>query len=118
MTTEKFCQHAIVEVMGHQTYAGLVTEQTIGGASFIRVDVPEVDGRPAFTKLLGASSIYAITPVSEEVARLRARSLGRAPLSVYDLPEDVREKLRQPALTHAPSDEDEFMHQDSGIDDE
>ncbi len=33
---------AVVEVMGHNTYAGRVTEQAIGGASFIRVDVPEI----------------------------------------------------------------------------
>jgi len=26
---------AIVEVMGHRQFAGLVTEQTIGGASFV-----------------------------------------------------------------------------------
>lgn len=32
---------AIVEVMGHVTMAGRVTERAIGGQSFIRIDVPE-----------------------------------------------------------------------------
>lgn len=31
---EKFAQWAIVEIFGHSKFAGLVTEQTIGGASF------------------------------------------------------------------------------------
>ena len=50
-----FDQWAIVEVMGHRSFGGRVTEQTIGGTSFIRVDVPAVKDRPAFTKLFGAS---------------------------------------------------------------
>jgi hypothetical protein len=35
----------------------------------IRVDVPSVDGTPAFTKLFGVASIYAITPTTEDVCR-------------------------------------------------
>jgi hypothetical protein len=84
--------------MGHQTYAGIVSEQVIGGASFVRIDVLECDGVPAFSKCFGPGSIYCITPVTEEVARLRAKSLRQAPLSVYDLPEEIRAKLRTPAL--------------------
>jgi len=60
---------AIVEVMGHRQFAGFVSEQAIGGSSFVRVDVPAVDADgeqlPAFTKLLGAGSIYAISPCTE-----------------------------------------------------
>lgn len=49
------------------------------GHGFIRVDVPETTGpygdqRPAFSKVLGPSSIYAITPCTEEVARAAAAS--------------------------------------------
>jgi hypothetical protein len=71
----------------------------VGGASFIRVDVPEIDGRPAFSKLFGAGSIFCITPMAEDVAMMYARQLKQTPLSVYDLPDDVRAKLRAPALT-------------------
>ncbi|MCB0358025.1 MAG: hypothetical protein KDD44_00260 [Bdellovibrionales bacterium] len=85
----KFDEWAIVEIMGHQTYAGRVTEQTIGGTSFIRIDVPESpmsDGTmcPAFTKLFGAGSIYCITPVSEETARARLRQTRAYPMNVWD----------------------------------
>ncbi len=78
-----FAEWAVVEVMGHQTYAGFASEQVVAGAALLRVDVPEVDGRPAFAKLIGMGSVYAITPVSEEVARRAAASLRKDPLPVY-----------------------------------
>lgn len=101
-----FHQWAIVEVMGRQSYAGLVSEETIAGHQFVRIDVPPVDGVPdsAVTKLFGPSSIYSITPVSESVARLRAARSCEAPMSVWDLPPQIREGLRR--LT-APTVSDE-----------
>jgi predicted negative regulator of RcsB-dependent stress response len=67
---EKFDTWAIVEAMGFKKLAGHVTEQAVGGASFIRVDVPASgDDCPAFCKLIGAGSIYMITPCDEETAR-------------------------------------------------
>lgn len=96
--TKGFDQWAILEIMGHNVFAGKVSEQTVGGASFVRVDVPAVNGLQAFTKLFGASSIYCITPVSEEVAIARATSLRQQPMSVYDLPPDVKEAMRAARL--------------------
>lgn len=80
---EAFDQWCIVEVMGRQVIAGRVTEQTIGGCAFIRVDVPASDSRPAFTRFYGASAIYAMTPVSEEAARVALRRFEPEPVSVY-----------------------------------
>lgn len=114
---DKFEQFCILEIMGHQTYAGLVTEQAIGGASFVRIDVPECDGLPAFSKCFGAGSIYCITPVTEEIARLRAKSLRQAPLSVYDLPAEIRERMRTPALAGPQRDYDDgYDHEDDDSD--
>jgi hypothetical protein len=48
--SDKFDSFAIVEVFGHQKFAGRVTEQAIGGASFVRVDVPKTRKHPAFTR--------------------------------------------------------------------
>jgi hypothetical protein len=89
---------AIVEVMGHKRLAGFVSEQAVGGASFIRVDVPEAEvpslyGRDAgtpeklagFTQLLGAASIYAITPCTEEVAKRAVASFRARPVQHLDL---------------------------------
>lgn len=104
---DKFEEWAIVEVMGHTRYAGLVTEQAIGGASFIRVDVPkiEADGRRAeqqpFTKYLGAGSIFAISPVSEAIARHVAAEIRAAPVHIFDLPQ-----LSQRALPLERHDDD------------
>lgn len=92
-TSDKFEQWCIVEVMGHSTYAGFVTEQTIAGQAFVRVDVPEVESRdwrgdlqlrPAFTKLLGGSSIYAITPCTERAAIEAAKRLAKVPHTAFD----------------------------------
>lgn len=95
MSSEKrFEQWCILEILGHQRFAGLVTEQSLGGSSFVRIDVPESDGKPAFTKLFGAGSIYCITPVTEEVARAMAKQLGQQPMSVWDIPESIKEKYR------------------------
>lgn len=98
--SEPFDQWAIVEIMGHQVYAGRVTEQVVGGTSFVRVDVPDVEDQPGFSKLFGASAIYAITPASEQVARLVAQRHGQTPLSVYDLPPEWQRKIAQPLLEH------------------
>lgn len=88
--TKTFESWAIVEVMGHRQFAGWVTEQALGGASFVRVDVPAVqaDGEdlPAFTKLLGAGSIYAISPCTEETARAFAVRARVRAFSVYEAP--------------------------------
>lgn len=90
--SDKFDQWAILEVMGHQKFAGRVTEQAIGGASFVRSDIPETEGRPAFTKLFGGGSIYCLTPVTEEVARALAAKLRNEPVQPWDLPDSYREK--------------------------
>jgi hypothetical protein len=111
----RFDEWCILEIMGHQCYAGRVTEQTIGGSSFVRIDVPEVDGIPAFSKLFGAGSVYCITPVSVDVAMLRARSLRRSPMSVWDLPDDIKAKLREPApALPSPASYDDEEDDDEG----
>lgn len=83
---------AVVEVMGHQTYAGKLTEQVLAGAGFIRVDVPAIpagrysEAQPAFTKLIAPGSIYAITPCSEEVATSAAQRTRNAPMNLLAIP--------------------------------
>jgi len=105
--TRQFESWAIVEVMGHRQFAGFVSEQAIGGASFVRVDVPEVKAYeetiPAFTKLLGSGSIYAISPCTEETARAFAAQSQQRSFAVYEAP-------RLPAATVPASEsyEDTF----------
>lgn len=81
----KFEWWAIIELMGHRRTAGLVSEQTIGGQAFIRIDVPETPNQPAFTQFYGGGSIYCLTPTTEEIARaVAARSCIR-PVQIYEL---------------------------------
>ena len=75
MAENTFSSHALVELFGHARIAGLVTEQTIAGQGFIRVDVPETKRSPAFTKLFGPSAIYSMTPVTEEMAQRIAEGI-------------------------------------------
>jgi hypothetical protein len=85
---------AIVDLFGHQRLAGLVSEAAIGGASFIRVDVPGVDGQAAFTRYFGGAAIYSISPCSEAVAKALVRVSNPRPVSLYDLPQ-LQEHTKQ-----------------------
>jgi hypothetical protein len=73
----------IVELFGHNQIAGIVTEDSIGGCSFIRVDMPPEDGRVGVTKWFGNGAIYAITPASESVVRAFIRRFKPSPVTVF-----------------------------------
>lgn len=83
----RFDEWALVELMGHRRFAGRVTEQTIAGRGFVRIEVPAVAGRDAFTKLVGTGSVYSITPVEEPVARVIAGNLQDPPIDPWQLEE-------------------------------
>lgn len=74
---------AVVEQMGHVTYGAYVSEVELAGAKLLRLDVPEVERVEyypvrerrryhAWHTLIGASSVYRLTPCSEERARKTA----------------------------------------------
>ena len=58
----------LLELMGHRQRIGLAREEEIAGGLMLRIDIP-TDGDDYATEYYGASSIYALRPVSEEVAR-------------------------------------------------
>jgi hypothetical protein len=90
---------AVVELFGHARIAGQIGEQTIGGVSFVRVDVPEVRSTPwhapeeepkehviaAHTRSFGAAAIYSINWCDEETARVAAHDIQHEPLKPYSL---------------------------------
>jgi len=84
---------AIVEVMGHSQYAGRVSEFTGLGVPLVRVEIPAIEGQPAHEKLLGAASIFRITPCTEEVAIAAARQFRVSPLALVHLPSVEPAKL-------------------------
>lgn len=84
---------AIVELMGHVRMAGRLTEEEHFGAKLGRLDIP--DGFGFKTQFFGGSSVYRITPCTEEVARLVAKKTDVAPVHAWELP-----KLTAPGSTH------------------
>lgn len=78
---------ALVEIMGRQRIVGQVTEQTIAWAGMLRIDVPEDEGKPAFTRFYSPASVYCISPVSEEIARELLKTCRNVPVSRYELPQ-------------------------------
>ena len=83
---------ALVELFGHTRVAGHVSEHSLGGSTMIRIDVPETDINPKFTKFVNPSAIYAINPISEEMMLQMAKEIQSKPIDSYDL-RDVQEKL-------------------------
>jgi len=101
MEAEYFDSWAIVELFGHQKIAGRVTEATIGGCSFVRVDVPALDGAEAFTKFFGNGAIYSMTPTSEAVVRAALKQIRPEPVSVW-----IPEVRKLPEYNHREDDEE------------
>jgi hypothetical protein len=97
-------QWGVVELFGHQKIAGKISEETIGGCSFVRVDVPALPERhvnhygsperqgpiAGYTKLFGQGAIYAITFVDEILATGTAAALRVMPIESYTLRDVVR----------------------------
>lgn len=94
MENKAFESWAVVEVMGRNEYAGYVTTETIGGAAMLRVDVPAIKGREAFTKYLSAAAIYGISPCSEATARAKAEANKSMPFEVWSVENMLLEKLK------------------------
>ncbi len=94
---QTFDQWCIVELFGRQVVAGRVTEQVIGGCSFVRVDVPAFEDTPPVTHFYGQGAIYGMTPVSEEAVLAVLKHYQPRPINVYiptmQLPSPSQERL-------------------------
>lgn len=91
---------AILEMMGHIRTAGKVSEETRFGAVLGRCDVPGPDDTWT-TFYFGGSSIFRVTPCSEEAARAVAKGNQPAPVHTYELPK----ALAAPTSRHRPFEE-------------
>jgi hypothetical protein len=109
--TEKaeFKTWAIVEVMGHVEYAGFVSAETIAGNAMLRIDVPEVKDRAAFTKYLATGALYGVTPCSEATARARAERIRAVPFQTYDIESQFLKALKESGrlIESKPSERDD-----------
>lgn len=91
---DKFELWCIVELFGHSKIAGLCTEQNIAGTNMLRVDVPETASNPAFSRFFNHAAIYAINPVTEEVARFVAEKLNNKPIDSWDIRQFTEKQLQ------------------------
>lgn len=99
--SEKFDLWCIVELFGHTKIAGRCTEQNIAGTNMLRVDVPETDKQPAFTRFFGSAAIYAINPVDETTCRHVAGQLQVKPIEAWNISEVLKKHQQQLALGEA-----------------
>jgi hypothetical protein len=100
---------AVLELMGHQRIAGFTREVALGSAAMLRVDVPEIDGIPAFTKFIAPAALYAFTPCTQEVAMAVIKRDRVTPVTLFAMPAN-----RQRALPYVHSNGED----DEGDDDE
>jgi hypothetical protein len=65
---------AILELMGHRQRVGMIREVEMFGGKLLRIDIPTESGD--VTEFYGCSSIYAMRPLVEELARDYAKRYG------------------------------------------
>jgi len=96
-THERFDEWAILELMGHRKLAGKVSEATLAGGAFIRIDVPGAEADVA-TQFYSPNAVYCITPTTEDVARRFAAGCRPHPVSRWELaglPEEASSPSRE-----------------------
>lgn len=89
-----------MELMGHVRLGGFVSEVTMFGGKVGRIDVPVPDGKTV-TQFFGPSSLFRLTPTTEEVARKVAAANRPAPVHAWEL-----QQLQPPAKRTDDDDED------------
>ena len=75
---------AVVELMGHVRYGGLVSKDSQLGTPLIRVDIPQEDGS-FVSQLVNPSAIYRLTMCEEAIARAAARHGDHKPMDQWTL---------------------------------
>lgn len=88
-TNDKFW--AIVELFGHTVIAGEVSKCEIG--DFVQINIPKVNDVPEWSKMVNPKAIYAITPVTEEVARSKAETIKAMPINRWDTEQLFRNRF-------------------------
>ena len=80
---------AVVELFGRQRIVGRVSQQSLGVAALLRVDVPDLtkDGkivRKGFTRFYGPGAIYSLTPVDEQAVRQLLPMISGEPVKEWE----------------------------------
>jgi hypothetical protein len=132
---------AVLEIFGHQRYAGYVTTEAFGQAVLFRVDVPplaerervtkhyeysaEGNGMPpgstgreeaiqGYTKFFGPGAIYAMTPCTQDAAEKAVAAMQTRKVTLVKLGE---ERAIAPPIDVDPDDDDDDFDDDDQRDD-
>jgi hypothetical protein len=101
---QSFDQWAIVELLGHVKIAGHVTEVEMFGSKLGRIDIPNGDGFT--TQFFNGSSLYRLTPTTEEIARSVAARNQPTPIYQWELPKPKALPEGEPVVAEYPDDDD------------
>lgn len=96
--------------MGRQVVVGLVSETTMAGGSFLRVDVPAREDQPGFTRFYRPEAIYCLSPITEALATKLLDYYRPEPVQRYELPQIAE-------IVHLPQECD-TAHENEEPDDE
>lgn len=90
--TDAFEGWAILELMGHRRLAGYLSEATLAGGAFVRIDVPgpEDGDVKSATQFYAPGAVYCITPTSEDVARKVANLSRPEPVTRWEIERAAR----------------------------
>lgn len=75
----------VVELFGHQKIAGYVSEHNVAGAPFIRVDVPETESTPGFSRMFHPNAIYCFNPCDVETMIAMVDRLEVRPIEPFEI---------------------------------
>jgi len=74
--------------MGHVRLAGKISEETKFSVAMGRIDIPkDLVGDEFTTQYFSGSSIYRLTPTTEEIARSIAKANQPTPVHRWELPQ-------------------------------
>lgn len=76
----------ILDLFGHQRLAGRISQATIAGAGFVRIDIPDGADPAAYkTRFHNPSAVYGIIPTDEATARRLVARYNPPPVQPYEL---------------------------------
>jgi hypothetical protein len=99
---------AVVEILGHRTRAGLISDASMGGATLLRIEHPDTadcTGAEPLVEYYAPAALFAIRPCSKEEASrvaglywmaLAPRELDAAFDDYTFLPDDLDDEDQQP----------------------
>ncbi len=88
---------AVVELFGHTRVAGKISNVSIAGCGFIRVQVPAHKNVPAYTRDIAPKAVYALNPCDEAAVMSALGHCSESPvveLCASDIYKRIREEMK------------------------